>query len=292
MTSLSKDSEYIINKNDRFNLKIVFSNVNLNDQIYMCNNWTSYNSLTDRYIRKAELYLINDNFNKLLISWVDFISINNDIVKKYSKKNINYYNNIRVVERLISNISFIWDEKINNEFYIDSDIVNFKIDKLDDLLNIIQPLKSINIYNNFVQNIKLDTMEELAHEQYYDSKIGVIDLETFPVNKTENLETDNYSNSGFQQVYAGGWRIGDVKKFYYLGDQGCNNSDALIKTMILDIFNSGYSNYTFYAHNLSRFDGHFITKSLLVDLNNFEKFEDINLIVRDSNDIIEITIKR
>ena len=71
LTSLSKDSEYIINKNDRFNLKIVFSNVNLNDQIYMCNNWTSYNSLTDRYIRKAELYLINDNFNKILIiNWL------------------------------------------------------------------------------------------------------------------------------------------------------------------------------------------------------------------------------
>ena len=118
MTSLSKDSEYIINKNDRFNLKIVFSNVNLNDQIYMCNNWTSYNSLTDRYIRKTELYLINDNFNKLLISWVDFISINNDIVKKYSKKNINYYNNIRVgcAESPGLNVQKQWNGRTLNRY--------------------------------------------------------------------------------------------------------------------------------------------------------------------------------
>ena len=57
--------------------------------------------------------------------------------------------------------------------------------------------------------------------------------------------------------------------------------------MITDIFEYGYGNYTFYAHNLARFDGHFITNSLLVNLPNYENFEDVRLIVGDYNDLIQ-----
>ena len=80
----------------------------------------------------------------------------------------------------------------------------------------------------------------------------------------EEINNNIYSNSGKQGVYAGGWIVGDEKHLYYLGDKGCENKDSLIKTMIIDIFNSGYSKENLYAHNLSRFDGHFITNYLLV----------------------------
>lgn len=89
-------------------------------------------------------------------------------------------------------------------------------------------------------------------------KIGVIDLETYPFEKSEEdikeeVANDIYSNRGKQGVYAGGWRVGEDKHLYYLGDPKCETKDALIKTMITDIFECGYGNYTFYAHNFARF---------------------------------------
>lgn len=35
------------------------------------------------------------------------------------------------------------------------------------------------------------------------------------------------NNSGKQGVYAGGWRVGDDKHFYYLGGPGCDSQDSL-----------------------------------------------------------------
>ena len=61
--------------------------------------------------------------------------------------------------------------------------------------------------------------------------------------------------------------------------------------MFDDIFKDGFSNHTFYAHNTGKFDSHFIVNSLLIEDNNYDKY-DINLIVGDSNDIIELSIKR
>jgi hypothetical protein len=63
--------------------------------------------------------------------------------------------------------------------------------------------------------------------------------------------------------------------------------------MFDDIFKNGFSNHTFYAHNTGKFDSHFIVNSLLIECadNNYDKY-DINLIVGDSNDIIELSIKR
>lgn len=101
-------------------------------------------------------------------------------------------------------------------------------------------------------------MEQLPHEQSFDNKIGVIDLETYTI-----------ENSGKQAVYAGGWAVGQDKHLYYLGEPKCENKYALIKTMITDIFESGYGNYTFYAHNFARFDDHFITNYLLQHLPNY-----------------------
>ena len=76
-----------------------------------------------------------------------------------------------------------------------------------------------------------------------DNKIGVIDLETF-----------TYLDDGSQKVYAGGFAVEDLVKTYYLGDEGCTTTNELINSMFNDIFNLGFENYTFYAHNFSSFD--------------------------------------
>lgn len=61
--------------------------------------------------------------------------------------------------------------------------------------------------------------------------------------------------------------------------------------MFDDIFKDGFSNYTFYAHNTGKFDSHFIVNSLLIKDNDYENY-DVKLIVGDSNEIIELAIKR
>lgn len=60
-----------------------------------------------------------------------------------------------------------------------------------------------------VQDFTLNVMDELPHEQIYDNKIGVIDLETYPFDKTDEeikaeISNNIYSNSGKQKVYARG----------------------------------------------------------------------------------------
>ena len=59
--------------------------------------------------------------------------------------------------------------------------------------------------------------------------------------------------------------------------------------MIIHIFNFGYTNYTFYAQNFARFNKQFISKTILVNMANYDKFIEI---VRDSNDLIEMKISR
>jgi hypothetical protein len=104
-----------------------------------------------------------------------------------------YFNKFRIVERHINDIKFTWDEcnliKRTKDFKFN--IINTS----KELLNIIQPIESICIFQNFVQNFKVPTLEELPHEQGFDNKIGVIDLETYTIDTTNLYK---------QSVYAGG----------------------------------------------------------------------------------------
>jgi hypothetical protein len=301
LSNMSKTVEYEVNREGRYdNLKIRFTNLVQNEEDNKENNiyneWNKYGNvnINNRYIRKATIYFLDRGEEKVLISWIDYITDINS--REITNNKLLYYNNLKVVERKVDNIRFIWD---NDLIFTNYPIIedNKLIKSNDDLFKIISPTENLNIFNNFRQEFKLKTMEELPHEQEYNNKIGVIDLETYPFEKSKNqiyseLAEGRCNNSGKQRVYAGGWRVGDEKYFYYLGDKGCESHDAIIQSMIKDIFDRGYANYTFYAHNFARFDGHFIVNSLLVDIDNHEKFDNIKLVVRDSNDLIEIVINR
>jgi len=234
-------------------------------------------------------------FISTLLKWIDFIGINKDILLSVNDSGdeaavnkINYYNSYRIVERHVDNIKFTWDIKFKPTFI--NNIVDYRITNIDELFNLIRPIESVN---NYKQIFKLDTMEELVHEQMFNNKIGVIDLETCPkINDDKGGVEESDNKMGIQKVYAGGWRVDDEKHFYYYGNKGCENQESLIKQIFTDIFECGYAKYTFYAHNLGKFDGHFIVRNLLVDLSTHDKFEDVKLIVGDSNEIIQIKIKR
>lgn len=307
LDTLKDDSEYLIDiGNKKDSLKIVFTNVD-EINIKMVNDCSKYNIKDKIFIRQAEILMVDNTKGdiKSLVKWIDIIGLDKNLFNDLFKKNTNtnninvlnkiiYFNSYRIVERHVDKIKFTWDTIFKPTYLTKFD----KIYNIKDLFKIIRPIDSIFIFKNFEQDFKLDIMEELPHEQMFNNKIGVIDLETCPekseviTNEVDEVGNKIYNNNGSQKVYAGGWSVGSEKQLYYYGDPGCENQDGLIKKMITDIFESGYAKYTFYVHNLGKFDGHFMIKSLLVDLPNTEKFEDVKIIVGDSNDIIQIKIKR
>lgn len=111
----------------------------------------------------------------------------------------------------------------------------------------------------------------------YDDKIGTIDFETF-----------GKEGVGNQEVYAGGWATAEYTKLFYIkGEDGVlENSENVVKRTIESIFEYPELNgYTFYAHNLGRFDSVFLIKSALL-LENIT----IKPVWKD-NTIISISIK-
>jgi hypothetical protein len=101
--------------------------------------------------------------------------------------------------------------------------------------------------------IRMDELKEMNGDLIFDDKIGTIDLETCPSREDPNLFT----------VYACAYAVEGKTQTYYLGDNGLLTGEELIVQMIKDIFNNRLMSNTFYVHNLGRFDGHFIIKTLL-----------------------------
>jgi len=109
-----------------------------------------------------------------------------------------------------------------------------------------------------------------------DFKIGAIDFETF-----------GDEGMGYQNVYAAGWAVNDSfnsNKFYYINQDG--NSLEVVKNLIYDLANNTeMDGYTFYAHNLGRFDSVFLIKTCIL-------LENIEIIPKwKDNKILSLTIK-
>ena len=93
---------------------------------------------------------------------------------------------------------------------------------------------------------------------------------------------------GNQEVYAGGWAtLNDLKTFYIKEKNGkLEDSKEVVKRILESIFdNEELNGYTFYAHNLGRFDAVFLLKSVIL-LKNIK----IKTVFKD-NSIISITLQ-
>uniref|UniRef100_A0A896Z6L8 Probable DNA polymerase n=1 Tax=Coniophora puteana TaxID=80637 RepID=A0A896Z6L8_9AGAM len=93
-----------------------------------------------------------------------------------------------------------------------------------------------------------------------NERIGAFDLETYGEN----------NGLGISKVYAAGCAMNDgYKAFYYLNENNLNSSEEIICSMFEGIFDhiennpNDLNNYTFFAHNLGRFDSVFLIKSLV-----------------------------
>jgi len=107
-----------------------------------------------------------------------------------------------------------------------------------------------------------------------DLNFGAIDLETYGSN----------FGIGHHQVYAGGWVVKNNSQSFYIKPN--ETSEQLVNRLFLSILmNPNFNGYTFYVHNLGRFDSVFIIKSLITN-------KSIKLIpIWKDNSIISLKIK-
>lgn len=72
--------------------------------------------------------------------------------------------------------------------------------------------------------------------------------------------------TGYPKVYAGGWAIGGKTKLFYINKN--ETGEQLVNRVFVSIFrDKSLNGYTFYAHNLGRFDSIFILESLITNKN-------------------------
>jgi len=172
-------------------------------------------------------------------------------------------------------------EIINDKFNLenmDLNIIKWTDTQTDD--GFIREINKIKIYFNKLNNIyKIEgeyTFPDFPvtdMEFYYNDKIGCLDFETYGDNGLGN-----------QSVYAGGWCVKDLMELFYINPE--ESSDELVTKLIESIFNHpDLDNYTFFAHNLGRFDSLFLIKGLVAN-----KYISIKPVWKD-NKIISIVIK-
>lgn len=129
----------------------------------------------------------------------------------------------------------------------------------------------------------MDLLENITKKYFYDKNNKIFNVEViytcpqFPLYKKDlnlndkigTLDFETYGNNlgkGFHQVYAGGWAIKGHTKLFYI--QRNETSEQFINKLFLSIFmNRMLNGYTFYVHNLGRFDSVFIIKSLVLKNN-------------------------
>ena len=169
----------------------------------------------------------------------NYLNLNNKLCNEVSIKDFNAETNTFGNETLISWI----DIKTDKGFIREYEGIKYFYDADNKIYNV---EKSFNCQDFPV------TSKESTHNK----KIGTLDLETFGDN----------SGLGYHLVYAGGWSIENKTELFYLepGETG----EQLVSKMFSSILSKKELNgYTFYAHNLGRFDSVFIIKSLIINEN-------------------------
>ena len=190
---------------------------------------------------------------------------NQAIYVKKGDNDTNYITikNLNIVDSDPSNIIWNWsDKKTDFGFIRNRDGINYFFNNNGYIFKIEASYNFLDYPEDKKINIQ-------------DTKIGSIDFETY-----------GNEGIGIQNVYAGGWAINDsikTNKFYYINKD--SNSLDLVKNIITDLANNKDINgYTFYAHNLGRFDSVFLIKACLL-------MEDIDIKPKwKDNKILSITI--
>jgi hypothetical protein len=144
-----------------------------------------------------------------------------------------------------------------DEFLLDNGIKIIKRSTINNIKKVVPNNKLTIIFNEVKDEvINLDllynfkSMVETNKENFTNKKIGTIDFETYG------------EKNGRQIVRAGGWYAEGDCNIYNLGDIECDKDYKIIKKLFTDILISKYYDYTFYIHNLAKFDAILILDAL------------------------------
>jgi len=219
------------------------------------------------YISKNKLYLIitylSNNFNynrivfkiksaKLLFCGKD--SFNKDILKFLNKDTSKHF------VREIGNVSASLNKYNDVELFT----------KTIELLPIVYKDPDLKFRKGSSACAKTTFLNKPVASK--DPRIGTLDLETF------NEELPNGEICA--RVYALGFATEAITKMYYLTDHFDNTfegSNKLVLKCIDDILQYEMDGYTFYVHNLGKFDAIFLHK-ILMDHNTHAKDTDVKYI--------------
>ena len=213
----------------------------------------SSNINNNNLIKERLSSIENDSYSNILMDNYGTPIYNNGLTTDYSLNNYQYLS----VKYDSNNTNFItvknFDNSDNNLIKWTDTKTDFGFIRLKDFVKFFynqngEIFKTEGTYNF------LDYPVDNIHDEL-DEKIGTIDFETY-----------GNEGIGIQNVYAGGWAINDAfktNKFYYI-DKEANSLD-LVKNIISDLANNKLiDGYTFYAHNLGRFDSVFLIKACLL----------------------------
>jgi len=260
-------------------------------------NKEKYKEVEQRSDKIMEEYLDNDkSFNslfKLINNYYDLIHIKltpqiienlpiitgNDSYTLYDLESF-FSNSLNSNRKLLEFSHFKASGQDNIFFMLDNNnIVHKWVDSIQGENGVLRQFNDLSILfkmdNTYEVNARyrFDSLVSSAMSPVYNHNIGCIDFETYACDST-----------GRQEVYAGGWIVnGEIHKFI-LGSDDLNNSHQLVERLFNSIFESKYSNYTFYVHNLSKFDSIFIIDSL--SRYNY----DIKSVIKDDNAIVSLNI--
>lgn len=186
----------------------------------------------------------------------------------------------------------IVNNKTNNSiiyryiYNINSGILIYEIkDKIISDSSFIRTIGNNNLYISSGRILKLESEKKLSPIQY---KFKSLKDEANPF--IGSLDLEAYYQDGYAKVYAIGF-VGLHKnvKTYYL-DNGIT-SEQLVLNCINDMLTNEYNGYTFYTHNLGRYDSIFLLK-ILIEENNKKgvNFYKLNTFSKD-NKVLKLIIK-
>jgi hypothetical protein len=215
--------------------------LNSSNKVNSLKNYKYKNTYIDNYGEK--LFNKNNNFIGYKINEFEYATMeifyneNNLLCNKITIKNFN-----------TEDLAF--DEEIMTTW------VDIKTE-----FGFIRELNNIKYYydkNNNLINLEISYNQPkfpfYAQDTNLNKKIGTIDFETYG----ENV------GFGYHQVYAAGFSIPDKTSLYYI--ESGETSESLVERFFTDILsNNKLNGYTFYIHNLGRFDSIFIIKSLITN---------------------------
>ena len=223
-------------------------------------------------------------------SKIDFQSCVNLYSDKYIfNSNMNFYqrkvdnsNHIFVVENPDCSTQCI------NIFDISGMWIQHLMDKDIDSNSFSRQIGNVCFYINSKGIYKKDIYIKFPH--IYPNKVsGWLNRLTQPNHKIGTLDIETYNIEKVAYAYAIGFYVqGDLQCFYIDKNK---NSDNLIISCLDGMLVEKYNGYTFYVHNLRKFDIYFILHALIKVDNvypNKYQFKD-NIVYRDG-DIISIKI--